>query len=149
MTESRDAFPFFHSLRVRWSELDPQGIVFNPNYFVYFDVACTEYMRAIGYPYPDGLASLGVDLFAVNAHANFRGSARYDDILEVGVRVGNVGRTSLRFDFGVFRGTEPLVDGTLTYVCAGGDPRGSVPVPQAFVERIRAFESAARTASEP
>ena len=41
----RPRFGFFHPLRVRWSELDPQGIVFNPNYLVYFDIAVTEYMR--------------------------------------------------------------------------------------------------------
>ena len=43
---SRQDFTFFHPLRVRWSEVDPQGIVFNPNYLAYADIALTEYMRA-------------------------------------------------------------------------------------------------------
>ena len=87
-TEVRhELFSFFHTLRVRWSELDPQGIVFNPNYFVYFDLGVSEYMRNIGFTYPEGLSAAGCDMFAVQATANFRASARYDDLIQVGVRV--------------------------------------------------------------
>lgn len=38
----RQNYTFFHSLRVRWAEVDPQGIVFNGNYLTYLDVATTE-----------------------------------------------------------------------------------------------------------
>ncbi len=34
-----EAYRFFHRLRVRWAECDMQGIVFNPHYMMYFDVA--------------------------------------------------------------------------------------------------------------
>jgi hypothetical protein len=51
----RSDFRFAHRLRVRWSEVDAQGIVFNPNYFVYADVGFTEYMRAVGLAYPQDL----------------------------------------------------------------------------------------------
>jgi acyl-CoA thioester hydrolase len=44
---AREDFAFFYPLRVRWSEVDPQNIVFNPNYLVYADIAMTEYMPAI------------------------------------------------------------------------------------------------------
>ena len=36
---SRDDFSMLHSLRVRWAEVDRQDVVFNGNYFLYFDVA--------------------------------------------------------------------------------------------------------------
>ena len=58
---------FVHELRVRYGECDPQGIVFNANYLLYFDVAFTEYWRDRGRPLGrDG--ELGVD--AVVAEAN-------------------------------------------------------------------------------
>ena len=60
---ARKDFSFVHTLRVRWSEVDMQGIVFNGNYLNYFDVAFTEYWRAIGLPYPEGIAGTGGDLF--------------------------------------------------------------------------------------
>jgi len=100
---SPEDFEFFHGLRVRWAEVDPQGIVFNAHYLTYADVAFTEYMRTIGFPYPDGLQALGTDLFAVSASLDYQGSARFDDELEIGVRVERIGRTSIRFLIGVFR----------------------------------------------
>jgi len=39
-------FTLLHPLRVRWAKCDAQGIVFNVNYFLYFDVAMTEERRA-------------------------------------------------------------------------------------------------------
>src|ERR1039457_2711426 len=52
---AREHFTFCHTLRVRWAEVDKQGIVYNVNYFLYFDVGITEYWRAIGINYPDGI----------------------------------------------------------------------------------------------
>jgi acyl-CoA thioester hydrolase len=142
---TRAQFAFFYPLRVRWSELDPQGIVFNPNYFVYFDTAVGEYMRAIGYGYPEGLSAAGCDMFAVNANATFRASARYDDNLEIGTRVVRIGRTSFTVELGIYRGQELLVVGTLVYVTATLEARKPVPVPQAFIDAIAAFEQVSPT----
>ncbi|HYE49165.1 MAG TPA: thioesterase family protein [Azospirillaceae bacterium] len=134
-------FALLHPLRVRWAEVDPQGIVFNPNYFVYFDLAMTEYLRAVGFPYPDGLAEHGSDLFAVNASANFRASARYDEEVTLAARVVHIGTSSLRFQLAVFRGGELLVDGTMVYVNAAREgERRPMPVPAAFIDRVTAFE---------
>jgi acyl-CoA thioester hydrolase len=136
----REQFAFFFTQRVRWAELDPQGIVFNPNYFVYFDTAVGEYMRAIGYGYPAGLSAAGCDMFAVNANATFRGSARYDDDLAIGVRVARIGRTSFTVEIAVYRAQELLVVGTMVYVTATLDTHKPVPVPQQFIDAITAYE---------
>lgn len=137
---ARGEFTFFHPLRVRWSEVDPQGIVFNPNYLAYADLALTEYMRRIGFPYPDGLLRLGSDLFAVRGEINFRASARYDDELELAARVARIGRTSLTLLIGMFRGGELLCDVTMVYVNASRETQSSMPVPEAFIEAVLGFE---------
>lgn len=67
-------FAFVQPLRVRWSEVDQQGIVFNPHYLAYADLAITEYMRAIGFPYPESLHAHGTDTFAVHAEVTFKAS---------------------------------------------------------------------------
>ena len=140
----RERFVFFHRHRVRFAEVDLQGIVFNPRYFEYFDIAVTEYMRAAGFAYPGGLTSLGADFFAVDAQATFRASAHFDDELEIGVRVARIGRTSVRFELAVLRareaGDDELVLGKLVYVAAGGEPRASVPLPQPFIDAALALE---------
>lgn len=137
-------FAFFEPMRVRWSEVDMQGVVFNPNYLVYADIAMTEYMRAIGLPGAGGLASLGIDMFAVGAKLDFRASARFDDVLRLGARIERFGRTSFQPRVGVFRGEELLADVGLTYVCvAPGDERTTVPVPEAFIAACRGMDDRA------
>ena len=80
---ARSEYRFSHPLRVRWAEVDRQGIVFNGHYLAYFDIGITEYWRAIGYPYPDGLAEHGTDLFVVKATVEYHASAAYDDMLDI------------------------------------------------------------------
>ena len=137
---AREDFRLRHELRVRWSEVDPQGIVFNPNYLMYFDVAATEYWRAIGYVYPEGFHGLGVDTFAVSAKLDFKVPARYDDVLDVLVRTARFGRTSLRMLCEVHRGEQQLVSGELTYVIASVDERRPTPIPETLMRSILEFE---------
>lgn len=135
-----DDFAFFEPMRVRWADVDMQGIVFNPNYLVFADNAMTEYMRAAGFPYPQALMP-AADLFAVSSSVDFKASARFDDELRIGARVERIGRTSFRFRFGVFRGDELLADIRTTYVCAAtGEDRRSVPVPERFIVAVEGFE---------
>jgi len=136
----RAGFGFFHSLRVRWSELDPQGIVFNPNYMVYFDIAVTEYLRALDFVYPRDFTEAGSDMFAVHASVNFCASARYDEHIDVGVRAARLGRTSFAFELAIFRGEELLVHGSLVYVNASLENRKPQLLPEPFVRKVMAFE---------
>lgn len=141
----RARFTLVHSLRVRWAEVDRQGVVFNPHYFAYFDVAVTEYWRAIDYPYPGAMLEAGTDVFAVKATASFHGSAAYDDVLEIGCRVARLGRSSMQYILGIWRGAEHLTSGELVYVHTHLETRKSVPLPDALRSAILRFE---RTAPE-
>ncbi len=141
MTENR--FGFRHSVRVRWAEVDRQGIVFNGHYLTYFDVGITEYWRAIGYPYPDALLSAGSDMFVVKAAVEYHAPAHYDDLLEVLVRVARIGRTSLQFTLQIHRGDEHLVSGEVIYVNADPQSRQPLRVPTFIREAIERFEPVA------
>lgn len=131
---------FFHPYRVRWADVDPQGIVFNPNYFVFFDDAWNEYLRAAGFPYPRGLADFGIDFVAVHNEAIFRSSARFDDQLRIGVRLAEFGRSSLKVLYTVWRGDVLLNEGRITYVAVARATGRPLPVPEHFRHRIRDFE---------
>jgi acyl-CoA thioester hydrolase len=138
----KDEFTFHHPLRVRWAEVDRQGVVFNPQYFAYFDVAVTEYWRTLGVRYPDDLARHGTDTYAVAARADFHGSAVYDDLLDVCCRVGRIGRSSMQFLFGIYRAEEHLTSGELVYVNATVEKqKQAMPWPEALREAIVAFEA--------
>jgi len=136
----REEFAFCHRLRVRWAEVDRQDVVFNGNYFLYFDVAIAEYWRAIRFNYPADLVKLGMDVFAIKATAEFHGSATYEDELDVCCRVSRIGRSSMTFLFGIWRGAEQLTSGELVYVNADLKTRKSAPWPDALKDAILAFE---------
>ena len=135
-------YTFSTPLRVRWSEVDRQGIVFNGHYLTYFDVGITEYWRAIGLPYPDGLAGAGSDLYAVKTVINYHASALYDDILDIGLRVAAIGNSSITFAIGIHRGEQRLVSGEVVYVNADPASRKAQTVPAQLRAAIEAFETA-------
>lgn len=136
----RSEFTFVHALRVRWAEVDRQDVVFNGHYFFYFDVAVAEYWRAIGFRYPEDIERFGSDIYAVKASAEYHGSATYDQVLEIGCRVGRIGHSSLQFLFGVWRGAEHITSGELVYVNADLRTKKSALWPKAIKEAILAFE---------
>jgi acyl-CoA thioester hydrolase len=138
---ARTHFSFSHALRVRWAEVDRQGIVFNGHYLLYFDVAITEYWRAIGYPYPDGLLAHGSDLFVKKASVEYHASAQYDDVLDVLVRIARVGRSSMQFLLEIHRGAAHLVDGEIIYVNADPASKAPAEVPRFLRDAIARFET--------
>ena len=125
---------------MRWSEVDRQGIVFNGHYLTYFDIGVTEYWRAVGYPYPDGLAERGTDLFVVKATVEYHASAVYDDVIDICIRCARIGRSSMQFLPEIYRGEELLVSGELVYVNADPSTKKSSPVPDFLREAIARFE---------
>lgn len=136
----RGDFTFFHTLRVRWAEVDRQDVVFNGHYFLYFDVAVAEYWRAIGFRYPDDVLAHGTDIYAVKATAEYHGSATYEDLLDIGCRVARVGRSSMTFVLGIWRGAEPITSGELVYVNADPKTRKSAPWPEALRSAVLKYE---------
>jgi YbgC/YbaW family acyl-CoA thioester hydrolase len=146
--DTRRDFRFFERLRVRWAEVDMQRVVFNGHYLMYVDTALGAYWRALALPYEETLAALGGDLFVRKSTLEYLAPARYDDVLEVGIRFAGAGTSSLRFAAAVLRGDEALVQGELVYVWttapAPGVAQRPQPVPPALVA---AFE--AHAAGEP
>ena len=133
------AFRFAHRLRVRWAEIDGQNVVFNGHYLTYFDVAATEYWRALGYDYRSFLER-GVDTLAVKATLDYEASAHFDDDLDVGVRVARLGRTSMALAFEIRRGDQRLVRGELIYVFVDPTGRRPVPIPLEIQKSITDYE---------
>lgn len=136
---AREDFTFSHALRVRWSEVDMQGIVFNGHYLTYFDVAFTEYWRATGLPDVLQQAKDGRELFARKATIEYQGSARFDDVLEIGVRCAGFGRSSIRFLLEIHLDDVHLISGELIYVYADTAARKGIALPddwRATISRI-------------
>ena len=121
--------PFVHRLRVRYGECDPQGIVFNANYLLYFDVAFTELWRAGVGPWQEMVAR-GVDAVVAEANLDFRAPARFDDQLELQARITRLGKTAITTEIDVVRDGQVLVAGRLRHVCVSTDTWTKTGVPE-------------------
>jgi acyl-CoA thioester hydrolase len=107
--------PFRHEIRVRLNECDAQGIVFNANYLVFFDVSMTEWFReAIG-SYA-ALIDRGTDLVLAETRIVYLAPARGDDLLTIELAPSHFGTTSLRVDGRIVRDGEVLAQGEMRYV---------------------------------
>ena len=144
----KSEFSFFHPLRVRWSEVDMQKVVFNGNYFNYFDVAVYESWRAMveagvktqGPALKQTFAGWLHNIFVVKASAEYHGSAQWDDELQIGVRAAKLGRSSMRTVVEIYRGDAHLISGELIYVYKDPVANASAPLPDAFRQLVIGFE---------
>ncbi|MVT50707.1 YbgC/FadM family acyl-CoA thioesterase [Bradyrhizobium yuanmingense] len=128
---SRENFWFFHPFRVRYSEIEGQGVVFNAHYLTYFDTTITEYFRALGFDqYADAKAS-GIDFHVVKSLIEYKAPVRFDWELDVGARVARIGNSSLLFELAIFRkgGTEALVTGEIVWVYTDQNTHRPVTIP--------------------
>lgn len=130
-------FRFHYDLRVRWSEVDGQGIVYNPNYMMYIDLAYGEYcwreLRLWDALPPTVLAKSTVQ---------FRQSARFDDLLQVWVRTTRIGNSSFTLNFVITRDGQPIFEAESIYVHVDLTSGLSQPVPDEWRRKIAAYESA-------
>jgi acyl-CoA thioester hydrolase len=141
---SRDAFRFFHPFRVRYSEIDGQGVVFNAHYLTYFDTAITEYFRWLGYDYLGEAKRSGADFHTVKALVEFKQPMLFDQEIEVGTRVGRIGTSSMTFALVILpRGEDAvLATGEIVWVNTDQQARKPVPVPAALRALIAARDAA-------
>ena len=130
--------PFVHRLRVRFHECDPQGVVFYARYFAYVDVALTEMWREAFGSYGDVVAA-GTDVVVVEAAATFLASARFDDDLDVELRVDRLGTTSMAMATAIRRDGEALVEGRVVHVFVGTATMAKKPIPDHMRTRLESY----------
>lgn len=106
---------FVHRLRVRYSECDQQGVVFNGHYLFYYDVAITELWRARVCSYQE-MTDKGDDIVVAESRLRFLRSARFDDEIDIAMNVEHLGTTSMviRPEFRV--GQTLVADGEMRHV---------------------------------
>ena len=143
VTDRKPPFRYAAYQRVGFSETDAQGVVYYGRYMPYFDVARTEYHRHLG------RVTLGDVDFAMRAvTVEYVAGARFDDLLEIFVRIERIGTTSITYDHAVYRVEDDTLMATAkaTLVCIALDERKAVRVPRELRELVSAFESDAQPA---
>jgi acyl-CoA thioester hydrolase len=129
---------YTHRLRVRYSECDQQGVVFNAHYFAYFDDVLTEVWRDVLEPYKSMVGS-GVDVVVAEATARFKAPARFDDEIELVWRVKKLGTTAMTTRIDVVRGDELLVEGELRHVFVIAGTTDKRPIPDDYRAKLESY----------
>ena len=129
-------------LTVEWGHCDPQGYVFNSQYYMYFDWSTALlFHAALGLTKPQMQAIFNVDIPLVQASAQVHKPARYFDVVEIVSTIGEFGRSSFNVKHRLFNHGELAVEGEERRVWVGRDPHDasrmlSKQIPSEVIERF-------------
>ena len=136
---TRPPYKFSARTRVGFSDTDAQGVVYYGRYNPYFDLARVEYHRMLGLLNRDR----GDGDFVMRANdVEYFAPARFDDELEIFVRVSRIGRTSITFAFGAYKIPDDtlMVTAHQTLVYVDLQEREAREVPRGYRDAVTAFE---------
>jgi acyl-CoA thioester hydrolase len=111
------------TVRVRYAETDKMGVVYYANYFVWFEVGRTDWLRDTGSNYR-ALEEDGIQLPVIEAHCEYRQGARYDDEIDIRTRAHKLSPVRIQFDYQVVRRADSMVLATGHTVHAAIDRQG-------------------------
>jgi acyl-CoA thioester hydrolase len=133
------AYPHRTTIQTRWKDNDVYGHVNNVEYYSFFDTAINAWLIAEG----------GLDIHAgevigvcAESHCTYKGAIAFPDTIDVGLRVGHLGRSSVRYELELGREGEPgaLAEGWFVHVFVDRESRRPVEIPAALrscLERLR------------
>ena len=140
---SKNIFNFYYSFRVRYSEVDAQGIVFNAHYLTYFDTAMTEYLRHIKYDYVKEVKERNEDFHTVKTLVEYKSPIYFDQIIDVCLKVKKIGTSSLTFYIEVHPNKEDnmRVSGEVIWVNTNQETHSSAPLSKNIIKKIELLEN--------
>ncbi len=127
--QPRSSYKAFSALPTRWMDNDIYGHVNNVNYYSFFDTAIAHYLMNEGGLDPWKSEIIG---FCVESGCRFRKAIQFPDTITAGLRVGKIGRSSVRYEIGLFRNDdqETAADGYFVHVFVERQSETPKPVPE-------------------
>ncbi len=122
-------------IRVRYKDTDRMGLVYYGNYFTFFEVARSEFMRNHGYPYAQ-IEAEGYSLVVTEASAKYHANTKYDAQVIVKTMIYPLKEVRVRFEYRIFdEKGRLLVSGHTVHACLNADKK-PVRIPQKLKEII-------------
>lgn len=135
---SRDSYPVCTPIQTRWMDNDAYGHVNNVTYYSYFDTAVNRYLIEQGVLDFERGEVIGL---VVETGCRYFKSVAFPDELEVGICVAHLGRSSVRYEIGIFKkgSSECCAAGHFVHVYVGRETRRPVELPadlRAVLEKL-------------
>lgn len=117
--------------KIRYSDCDPQGIVFNGNYARYWDDAVTDWFEEAGFG-GEQLGGIGADVVTARLEIDFKAAATLGDVIETSIEVERFGKTSMTVGIETRRASDDavVVEGRAVYVFVDPEDFRPAPVPE-------------------
>jgi acyl-CoA thioester hydrolase len=128
--------PFTHRIRVRYAEVDGQGVVFNAHWLTYFDETCTRYVESWGFGADYWINEF--DVMLVKVVVEWSGPARFDEWVEIAVEPTRLGTKSFDLRYRASVDDRAACEATITYVAVKPGVNDSIEIP----EQVRAVLTA-------
>jgi acyl-CoA thioester hydrolase len=124
-------------IRVRYADTDQMKFVYYGKFFEYFEQGRSDLLRSIGLPYAQ-VEEMGLLLPVIEAHASFKHSAHYDDLLHITTYLREVPVARVRLDYEVFRDGDKalLADGYTIHSFVNANTLKPTRAPAQFLEVI-------------
>jgi len=120
--------PFTHRIRVRYAEVDGQGVVFNAHWLTYFDEACTRFVQETFGLGPDFWIKQ-FDVMPVKAQLEWSGPAGFDDWIDIAVTPTRIGTKSFDLRYRASVESRRVCEAVITYVAIDPAVHESIAVP--------------------
>jgi acyl-CoA thioester hydrolase len=139
--EARDAYRAFHAITTRWMDNDVYGHVNNVVYYSFFDTAVNALLVDAGVL---DFHAGGVIGLVVETQCNFFAPIEFPQRVTAGVRVAQLGRSSVRYEIGLFADDESAsaAAGHFVHVYVDRTSRRPVPLPQPLAAVLRSWMTA-------
>ncbi len=139
----KHGYRFSHRLKVRYSEIDGQKIVFNAHYLTYIDVAVTEYFQeGLKLNITDG----DFDFVLAKSTLEYKKPAHLNDWLNIWCKISKIGNTSMTMNCMIAKEGEddPIVLAEIIYVSYNPETKSARPVPELVRAQIEDFENSSQ-----
>ena len=136
----------FHTTRrIEFSDTDMAGIVHFSRFFVFMEAAEHAFLRSLGTSVTGVLEGRKVGWPRVGASCDYVNPARFEDVLDIRMKVIRKGTSSITYGFEFLRDGVPIARGRLSTVfclCPPGEPFRPIPIPDFIADQIQESEEA-------
>jgi acyl-CoA thioester hydrolase len=131
-------YPHHLDIPTRWMDNDVYGHVNNVQYYSYFDTVINEYLIRAGGLDIHGGAVIGV---CAESHCTYHAGIAFPEVVRAGLRVAKLGRSSVRYEIGLFAGDgeEPAATGWFVHVFVDRESRRPAEVPASVRSALEAL----------
>lgn len=132
-------------IRVRYGETDQMGIVYHPNYYIYFEMGRSEFLRELGHMSYKDMEESGIMMPLIETHCKYILPAKYDDELIVETSVKNVTVVRMIFYYRLFRAEDGILlaegETSHAFVNKAGKPINLKKVNKQLFEKLCSFKA--------